>query len=216
MAPILYVFPPSPAARSVLMTAKAIGLNLQVKPLDFFKGEHLTPEYLEMNPQHTVPTLVDDDGFTFWDSHAINAYLVSRYAKSDDLYPRDIKRRGVVNQRLHFDSGVAFTTGSRVIFGILNDSKTSVDQEDVDNVNQVYAWLDEFLKGKLWMAGDSVTIADYNLFASTTNLNIIVPIDAKKYPRVAAWVKKLESRPEAEGNKKGLALLVTMVKSKLS
>ncbi|XP_068902485.1 uncharacterized protein [Tenebrio molitor] len=216
MAPILYVFPPSPAARSVLMTAKAIGLNLQVKPLDFFKGEHLTPEYLEMNPQHTVPTLVDDDGFTFWDSHAINAYLVSRYAKSDDLYPRDIKRRGVVNQRLHFDSGVASTTGSRVIFGILNDSKTSVDQEDVDNVNQVYAWLDEFLKGKLWMAGDSVTIADYNLFASTTNLNIIVPIDAKKYPRVAAWVKKLESRPEAEGNKKGLALLVTMVKSKLS
>jgi glutathione S-transferase len=198
------------------MTAKAIGLNLQVKPLDFFKGEHLTPEYLEMNPQHTVPTLVDDDGFTFWDSHAINAYLVSRYAKSDDLYPRDIKRRGVVNQRLHFDSGVAFTTGSRVIFGILNDSKTSVDQEDVDNVNQVYAWLDEFLKGKLWMAGDSVTIADYNLFASTTNLNIIVPIDAKKYPRVAAWVKKLESRPEAEGNKKGLALLVTMIKSKLS
>nr|AIL23536.1 glutathione S-transferase epsilon [Tenebrio molitor] len=216
MAPILYVFPPSPAARSVLMTAKAIGLNLQVKPLDFFKGEHLTPEYLEMNPQHTVPTLVDDDGFTFWDSHAINAYLVSRYGKSDDLYPRDIKRRGVVNQRLHFDSGVASTTGSRVIFGILNDSKTSVDQEDVDNVNQVYAWLDEFLKGKLWMAGDSVTIADYNLFASTTNLNIIVPIDAKKYPRVAAWVKKLESRPEAEGNKKGLALLVTMIKSKLS
>jgi glutathione S-transferase len=68
-----------------------------------------------MNPQHTVPTLVDDDGFTFWDSHAINAYLVSRYAKSDDLYPRDIKRRGVVNQRLHFDSGVASTTGSRVI-----------------------------------------------------------------------------------------------------
>jgi glutathione S-transferase len=169
-----------------------------------------------MNPQHTVPTLVDDDGFTFWDSHAINAYLVSRYGKSDDLYPRDIKRRGVVNQRLHFDSGVASTTGSRVIFGILNDSKTSVDQEDVDNVNQVYAWLDEFLKGKLWMAGDSVTIADYNLFASTTNLNIIVPIDAKKYPRVAAWVKKLESRPEAEANKKGLALLVTMVKSKLS
>lgn len=91
-----------------------------------------------------------------------------------------------------------------------------MDQEDVDNVNQVYAWLDEFLKGKLWMAGDSVTIADYNLFASTTNLNIIVPIDAKKYPRVAAWVKKLESRPEAEGNKKGLALLVTMIKSKLS
>lgn len=61
-----------------------------------------------MNPQHTVPTFVDDDGFTMWDSHPIITYLVSKYAKSDALYPKDLKKRAVVDQRLHFESGVLF------------------------------------------------------------------------------------------------------------
>jgi glutathione S-transferase len=55
-----------------------------------------------------VPTLVDDDGFTLSDSHAIMIYLLSKYAKSDNLYPKDLKKRALVDQRLHFDSGIAY------------------------------------------------------------------------------------------------------------
>lgn len=61
----------------------------------------------QMNPQHTVPTL-DDDGYILWDSHAINAYLVEKYGKDDSFYPKDLKKRGIVDQRLHFDTGVLF------------------------------------------------------------------------------------------------------------
>lgn len=57
-----------------------------------------------------MPTLLDDDGFSIWDSHAINAYLVSKYAKNDSLYPKDVKKQAIVNQRLHFDSGVVYAT----------------------------------------------------------------------------------------------------------
>lgn len=60
-----------------------------------------------MNPQHTVPTL-DDDGFYIWDSHAISAYLIGKYAKDDSLYPKDLQKRAVIDQRLHFDSGILF------------------------------------------------------------------------------------------------------------
>lgn len=61
----------------------------------------------KINPQHTIPTLVDGD-FVIWDSHAITAYLVEKYATDDSLYPKDLIKRTLVNQRLHFDSGILF------------------------------------------------------------------------------------------------------------
>lgn len=72
------------------------------------KGEHLTEEYMKINPQHTVPTLIDD-GKTLWDSHAINTYLIEKYASDDSLYPKDLYQRALVNQRLFFDCSVLFT-----------------------------------------------------------------------------------------------------------
>ncbi|KAF2891265.1 hypothetical protein ILUMI_14909, partial [Ignelater luminosus] len=67
-----------------------------------------------INPQHTIPTL-DDDGVIVWDSHAINIYLVTKYDKDNLLYPDDPCTRAVINQRLHFDSGVLFPTALRII-----------------------------------------------------------------------------------------------------
>jgi glutathione S-transferase len=122
MAPTLYLIYPSPPVRAVLITAKAIGLDLDEKPIDFFQGAHLKPEYLKLNPQHTVPTLVDDDGFAIWDSHAIMTYLVSKYAKNDSLYPKDLKKRAIVDQRLHFESGVFFAR----LLGITVGSKSEL------------------------------------------------------------------------------------------
>lgn len=60
-----------------------------------------------MNPQHTVPTLKDGD-FVLWDSHAVSTYLVGKYGNDDSLYPKDLEKRAVVDQRLHFDSGILF------------------------------------------------------------------------------------------------------------
>jgi glutathione S-transferase len=41
-------------------------------------------------------------------SHAILGYLVNQYAKDDSLYPKEPKKRAVIDQRLHFDTGVFF------------------------------------------------------------------------------------------------------------
>jgi glutathione S-transferase len=180
MAPTLYMIAPSPAVRAVQITASAIGLELNLKELDFMKGEHMQPEYLKLNPQHTVPTLVEEDGFTLWDSHAINVYLVSKYAKNDNLYPKDLKKRALVDQRLHFDTGVAFARGLPIVGAILRAGKTSLEDSEKESINQVYGFLEAFLDGKQYMAGDSVTIADYSLFATITGSNALVAIDAQK------------------------------------
>lgn len=61
---------------------------------------------IQLNPQHTVPILVDpDEDFTIWDSHAIAIYLVGQYGSDDSLYPRNnVKKCAIINQRLQFDN----------------------------------------------------------------------------------------------------------------
>lgn len=72
-----------------------------------------------MNPQHTVPTLVDDDGFTLWDSHAIMIYFMEKYATDDTLYPKDLKRRAMIHQRFHFDSAVVWPVALQIIVTVV-------------------------------------------------------------------------------------------------
>lgn len=105
--PILYGVNRSPGVRTVLLTAAAIGLDLELKEVDVAANEHRTDEFLSKNPQHTIPTL-EDGGNCIWDSHAIATYLIGKYAEDDSLYPKDLYTRAVINQRLHFESGVLF------------------------------------------------------------------------------------------------------------
>lgn len=103
----LYHFPPSPPSRGALLAAKAIGVPIEVEIINLFEKEHLKESYIKVNPQHTVPTLVDD-GFVLWESRAIASYLVDKYGKNDQFYPKDLKKRAVVNQRLYFDASNLF------------------------------------------------------------------------------------------------------------
>lgn len=48
MAPKLYCTVMSPAVRSVLLCAKALNVDLELKNVNLAVGEHLTPEYLKV------------------------------------------------------------------------------------------------------------------------------------------------------------------------
>lgn len=45
----LYYTTLSPPSRAILTVAEAIGLDIEKKNVDLFKGEHLTPEYTKVN-----------------------------------------------------------------------------------------------------------------------------------------------------------------------
>jgi glutathione S-transferase len=54
MAPTVYMVHPSPPVRAVLMTAKAIGLELDLKEINLVDGDHLKPEFLKVTRVSTL------------------------------------------------------------------------------------------------------------------------------------------------------------------
>lgn len=61
-----YWMPASAPCRSVRLTAKAVGVELNLKEIDLMAGEQMKPEFVALNPQHCIPTLVDED-FVLWE-----------------------------------------------------------------------------------------------------------------------------------------------------
>ena len=100
----VYGMPGSAPSRIVFMTCNVIGLKYNYKLVDLEKGEHREPEYLKLNPQRVIPTVVDGD-YILSESRPCATYLVSKYAEDDKLYPKNLEVRSRVDQRLYFDMG---------------------------------------------------------------------------------------------------------------
>jgi glutathione S-transferase len=56
--PILYTATLSPPGRAVVMTCRAIGLDIEIKPVNLLAGEHMTEEFLKVSN-----LLIDPDYF---------------------------------------------------------------------------------------------------------------------------------------------------------
>lgn len=97
----------SAPCRIVYMTCEVLGLEYNMVECDLMNGGNKTPEYLKMNPQHTIPAMKDGD-FCLNESRVIATYLVNKHGKDDKLYPKETVTRALVDQRLYFDMGVFY------------------------------------------------------------------------------------------------------------
>ncbi|XP_066254316.1 uncharacterized protein [Euwallacea similis] len=218
MAPILYGTPASVPFRAVLMCAKAIGLELEIKLVDLFKGEHLELDFVKKNPQHTVP-LLEDNGFFLADSHAINGYLVSKYGKENDsLYPsKNLERKATIDHRMYFDCSLL--AGSGVLITkplILEGSPPS--PKALNQLREVFDILDKLLKmqGSLYAVGDTISIADFSMVASVSSWKYFVSNFEKDFPHVKAYLDRLSKEEFYKENIEGLEIFNSVVEAKLS
>ncbi|KAJ8725908.1 hypothetical protein PYW08_004091 [Mythimna loreyi] len=196
MAPILYKVDASPPGNAVRILADILGLELELRDLDFGTLEHKSAEHLKRNPMGTLPTLVDGD-FVISESHATMKYLLSVYGgdKSESLYPSDVRTRALVDQAMFFNVGIFFIRLKVIvlpaIFGDL-DGPTEKHKADID---EAYGIVEAYLADHEYIATDHLTIADLSVGATTIAMQPLHKLDPAKFPRTAAWMAKLEQHP---------------------
>ncbi|CAG5033671.1 unnamed protein product [Parnassius apollo] len=214
MAIDLYYTPSSAPCRVVLLVAAALNIQLNPHVVNLRGGEQLQPEFLKLNPQHTVPTIVDD-GFSLWESRAISRYLVNTYGVDSSLYPTDPKVRALVDQRLDFDIGTLYPRFAEYFYPQIF-AGASADKALHGKLQEGLKFLNTFLEGNKYAAGNELTLADLSLVATVSTIDA-AGISLHEYPNVERWfelVKKTAPDYE-EANGRGIQVFKAMVKNLL-
>ncbi|XP_072045250.1 glutathione S-transferase theta-1-like [Amphiura filiformis] len=190
----------SQPCRSVVIFLKLNNIDYNDKFVDMRKGEHKTPEYLAMNPNHTVPVM-NDDGFIICESTAMVKYLASKYQTADHWYPSDLKKRAKVDELLDWHHTNIRKHGVGVFFNIKLGHLFGLPALTPEQIDEKYKELDGsmtliecFLKDQKFLCGDEITLAD--LFIAN---EVLQPTKCErdiyeKYPKVKAWMERVRER----------------------
>src|SRR5690349_24744629 len=161
-----------------------------------------TPEYLKVNPNGKVPTLVDGD-FKLFESMAINLYLAKRFNK-DGFWPASPEDQA----RCYQWSFWGMTEIEKPLLTILIDMfMTAPDKRKPEAVAEAqktlpkpFAVLNAALEGHEYLLGSTFTVADLNL-ASILSWSKPIKYDFKPYPNAGAWLDRCLARPSYKAAK---------------
>ena len=101
MSLVLYHAPQSTCSQRVRFVLRAKGIDFAEQRLDLFAGDQLQPDYLALNPNGVVPTLVHD-GHVIIDSSVIMEYLDEVFAQAPRLVPEDPVARAAMRSLMRF------------------------------------------------------------------------------------------------------------------
>lgn len=151
---------PTPNGHKVSIALEELGLPYEVRVVNILGGDQRKPDYLALNPNGRIPTLVDrdNDGFAIFESGAILIYLAE---KTGRLLPADPKGRSKVLQWLMFQmSAVGPMMGQANVFYRYFPEKIPPAIERYQNeCRRLFEVLDRHLATQEWLA-DDYSIAD--------------------------------------------------------
>jgi glutathione S-transferase len=187
----LHTTPGSPSGRKVRAVILHLELDVEIEYHDFFKGELRQPEYRALNPNGSVPTLVDGD-FVLWESNAIMQYLADK-AGDAQLFPRDLRTRADIVrwqcwELAHFNKAcgmLAFETVAkpRSQAGAPDPMRVELAKAELARYAPV---LDAHMAHREYIVGTGVTLADYSML-QFEGYRTLVPFDFSAYANLNAY-----------------------------
>jgi GST-like protein len=196
---------PTPNGVKVSIMLEETGLPYEVHRVAFEHNDQMSAEYLSLNPNNKIPSILDPDGpggqpLPLFESGAILIYLAD---KTGQLLPSAAARRYETIQWLMFQMG-----GLGPMFGQLGffHKFAGKDYEDkrprdryVAESRRLLAVLEQRLQGRDWIMGEEYTIADIATFPWVNNLvgfygaGELVGFDA--FPNIQRVLKAFVARP---------------------
>jgi glutathione S-transferase len=191
--------PLSPNDRRVRLTAAVLGIQLDEHKIDFAKGEHKSPEYLALNPNGAIPTLVDGD-FVLTESRAIMQYLASKKPESG-LLPKDEQARADVTRwqfwdAAHFSPHLSTLFYEKMLKGMMGQGEPDTGKIDdaLANFRRFAGVLNKRLDGKKYLVGGTLTVADLTI-ASSLMYAQPLEVPLAEFPNVKSWFESITALP---------------------
>jgi GST-like protein len=187
--------------QKVAVMLEETGLAYNLTSYSLLSGEHLTPEFHKLNPNHKLPVIVDHDPadggepLTVFETGAILQYLAE---KTGQLLPKDFRRREAARQWLTWQvAGLGPMHGQANHFiryappgqdyAISRYLKEAIRLVDV---------LESRLRDHEYLA-DEYSIADIACWAFITTIQTI-NIDLRGFPATLRWRDLIEARPAVQ------------------
>ena len=187
----------TPNGWKACIALEELGLPYTVHPIKLGDGEQKKPEYLNLNPNGRIPTIVDRDAgdFVVFESGAILIYLAEKTGK---LMPAAVKPRSTVIQWLMFQmGGIGPMQGqANVFFRYFPDKIPAVIQRYQNETKRLYTVLDTRLKDHEYLAGD-YSIADIAHW-SWVRIHGWAGVEVDDLPHLRRWMDTLAARPACQ------------------
>jgi len=191
---------PTPNGRKVSIALEELALPYTLHRIYFETRDQKSPEYLKINPNGRIPTIVDRDNgdFVVFESGAILIYLAE---KTGRLLPTDAKKRSEVLQWLMFQMGnVGPMMGqANVFYRYFEEKLPSVINRYHTEVRRLIGILDTRLEDREYLC-DEFTIADIATWP-WVNMHNWSGVSIDGLDNVSRWIQTMQDRPAcARGN----------------
>jgi glutathione S-transferase len=184
--------------QKVLWCLRELDLAYQRLDAGMAFGRNGDPDYLAMNPNGRVPTLVDGD-FVLWESNSIMRYLACAYRPGSTLYPQAPKLRAGVDRWLDWTLSTVQPVDRPVFWALVRTPVEQRDmvaiQRDVDAEAVVWRIVDARLATRRFIEGDDFTLADIALGAYARRWLGVEGVTKPQLPHLSRWFAQFSSRP---------------------
>jgi glutathione S-transferase len=184
--------------QKVLWCLRELGLTFERIDAGMAFGKNTEPDYLAMNPNGRVPTLVDGD-FVLWESNSVMRYLVMAYGKGSPIYPPAPKQRAGVDRWLDWTLSTMQPVDRPVFWALVRTPIEKRDmvaiQKDVDAEAVQWRIVDNQLATRRFIEGDDFTIADIALGAYARRWFGVQGVNKPQLAHLARWFAQFASRP---------------------
>lgn len=196
---ITFYYNAAPNPMKVALFLEEAELEYTPIPVDTRKGEQFAPDYLALNPNAKVPTIVDGDAVIF-DSNAILLYLAEKTQRFLPE-PMDQATRGQMLSWLMFvASGIGPYSGQAVHFRHFapEPKEYALNRYDFE-AERHWKILDDRLSQQLYMLGSNYTLVDIAVWGWVRMLPLVMGGEQawEKFPNLKRLLDEINARPAA-------------------
>jgi len=192
----LWGHPRSINVRKVLWALDELGLDYERIDAGGTFGRNKDPEYLALNPNGLIPTLIDK-GEALWESNAVLRYLYSAYGKAPQQPASAVDRARADSWNEWYNS----TLWSNVRPLVVQLLRTPEDKRDLSLIESsqkasvgAVSLLDRELAQRSYLVGNEFTWADIPV-ASALQRWFNLPIKRPELKNLEAYYGRVKQRP---------------------